>query len=210
MRDILFMGKILALVTHDMQNVMAIIKESGALANDILQMNGPPRMRHGDKLEVALANIQEQVARGRDMMLMLNGFAHAAEDFPDHADLARFARQICVPAQRLARLKECSFDLALDSPPLPVRGNGLALMQSIHSGLVAVLNTCQSGDIIRVGTTRSEEGTLLRISAKASKATPDQAETATLMHELGGDCRSGEGFLELRYVPASAQGTVKP
>ena len=207
MRDILFMGKILALVTHDMQNVMAIIKESGALADDVLQMNGPPRMRHGDKLEGALANIQEQVARGRDMMLMLNGFAHVAADFPECGDLARFARQICVPAQRTARLKECSFDLALDGPPLPVRGNGLSLMQSVHAGLVAVLDVCRSGDVIRVGIASPEgNGPVLRISAKAGRAVPNQGDVAPLMGELGGGCRAGEGFLELCYLSAPAQG----
>ena len=64
MRDIYFMGKVLASVSHEMQNVMAIIKESAALANDVLQINGPPPMKHGDKLMHSLATIRNQIERG--------------------------------------------------------------------------------------------------------------------------------------------------
>lgn len=210
MRDILFVSGVLASVTHEMQNVMAIIKESGALADDILKINGPPRMKHGDKLETALVNIQEQVQRGRDLMLMLNGFAHAAVDYPESGDLVRFARHVRTLAQRTARLKECSLASDLEAAPLLVRGNALMLMQSIHAGLAAVLEGCTAGDVLHLGLVPSEDGALLRISAKTSRATPDSRDAASLMTELGGDCRAGQGFLELRYLPVPAQGEPRP
>ena len=209
MRDILFVSGVLASVTHEMQNVMAIIKESGALADDILKINGPPRMKHGDKLENALVNIQEQVQRGRDLMLMLNGFAHAAVDYPESGDLVRFARHVCTLAQRMARLKECSLASDLATTPLLVRGNALMLMQSIHAGLAAVLENCAAGDVLRLGLAPSEDGAALRISAETSKATPDSRDVALLMADLGGDCHAGQGFLELRYLSASPQGEAR-
>lgn len=212
MREALFIGGILASVTHDMQNVMAIIKESGALADDILTINGPPRLRHGDKLTTALVNIQEQVKRGRDLMLMLNGFAHAATDFPECGDLVRFTRQIATLDQRMARLKECSLVTDLDVPPVLVLGNALTIMQSVHVGLSAMLDICQANDVIRIGIVPAgEDGRIsLRISAENSKKQPDIQTMAPLMTELGGECRSGEGVVELRYSLAPAQGTAKP
>lgn len=202
MNDILFMSGILASVTHDMQNVMAIIKESGALADDVLKINGPPRMKHGDKLTAALVNIQEQVLRGRDLMLSLNGFAHAAVDYPESGDLARFARHVCVLAQRTARLKECTLVPDQKAVSLPVRGKAIALMRSIHAGLVTVLDICAAGDVLRLELAAPEGGALLRISAETGRATPDVQGIAPLMAELGGDCRAGQGFLELSYAPA--------
>ena len=213
MRDVLFMGNILASVTHEMQNVMAIIKESGALADDILKLNGPPRMRHGDKLDNSLVNIQQQVERGRTLMLMLNGFAHAAADYPESGDLARFARQICIPAQRLAHLKECSLVPSLDGPPLVVRGNALTLMESAYAGIAAVLEGCQAGDTLHVSAAppqAGEQGPVLRIRAEKSLAEPEQQAVAPIMTGLGGSCRAGMGFLELRYVTAPAQGEATP
>lgn len=202
MRDILFVGDILASVTHEMQNVMAIIKESGALADDILHLNGPPRMKHGDKLAVALTNIQEQVGRGRNLMLMLNGFAHAAADYPESSDLTRFCKQICVLAERMVRLKECTLDAQCASAPVPVRGNALMLMQTVYLGLAAALEGCAAGDALRLRVAGTDAGGSVLIKAAKGTQTPDIQSLAPLMAELGGTCRAEAGALELAYAPA--------
>lgn len=206
MRDILFIGSVLASVTHEMQNVMAIIKESGALTDDILKLNEPLRLRHGDKLASALTNIQEQVGRGRNLMLMLNGFAHAAADHPSESDLRRFARQISVLAERMVRLKDCSLRAEFDGQPLFVRANALLLMQSAYLGIAAVLEGCGPKDSLRMTVLpqgREKTTAALRISAAQSKNTPDAAAVGSVMQELGGFCETGEGRLDLNY-PAVA------
>lgn len=220
MRDVLFIGAVLASVTHEMQNVMAIIKESGALTDDILELNGRPRLRHGDKLTTALTNIQEQVGRGRNLMLMLNGFAHAAADFPQAGDLLRFARQIAVLAERPIRLKECTLETDLEGAPLPVRGNALMLMQTLYLGLTAVLDSCRPGDTLLMATVipeksgpenggpekNSKNRTIMRISAKESRETPACGELNNVLAELGGECRAGAGHLDLWYETAAEAG----
>lgn len=204
MRDILFVGEILASVTHEMQNIMAIIKESGALVDDILTLNGPPRMRHGDKLMESLTQIQEQIGRGRNLMLMLNGFAHAASDYPDTSDLFRFARQICVLAERMARLKECALSPELDGEPLPVQGNALMLMQTMYLGLAAMLASCPAGDTVhmRVFGTKGEAEAVVRISAERNTALAELAQLSPVMAELNGSCRAKAGVVELCYAQA--------
>ncbi|MDL2316620.1 hypothetical protein LJC59_06010 [Desulfovibrio sp. OttesenSCG-928-A18] len=161
MRDILFAGRILASVTHEMQNVMAIIKESGALTDDILSLNGlleKPSLRHGDKLAAALKNIQEQVGRGRNLMIMLNGFAHAAADYPERCDIVRFARLICVLAERMVKLGECSLETELAGKAEMVRGNALMLMQAIFLGIEGMLARCDKGDTLTVSVLPSAAG----------------------------------------------------
>ena len=210
MRDILFMGEILASVTHEMQNVMAIIKESGALADDILELNGRPRLKHGDKLNEALGNVQQQVLRGRELMLMLNGFAHAAEDYPARCDLRRFARQISVLADRMVRMKQCRLTTDLDGAPLPVEANALMLMQSVYLGLAALLAGCVKGDTLSVSAgpgsaPGSAPGGLLRLAASVNRQTPDIERLAPVMACIGASCQAGPGTLELAY-PAAREG----
>lgn len=210
MRDILFMGDILASVTHDMQNIMAIIKESGALAEDILALNGFPRMKHGDKLESALRNIREQVARGRNLMIMLNGFAHAAKDFPGACDLGRFSEQISVLAERMARMKECELIHEPCPSPITVRGNALLLMQSVYLGLAGLLETCSAGDVLTLSVTGEQKAepptATVHMRARDSRDFPQCGATlATLMADLGGRCESCEGALALSFYLLDAE-----
>lgn len=204
MRDILFMGEILASVTHDMQNVMAIIKESGALAEDILTLNGALRLKHGEKLESALCNIREQVARGRKLMIMLNGFAHAAEDFPGACDLGRFSEQIGVLATRMVRMKECDLVREPYSEPLMVRGNALLLMQSLYLGMYSLLETCSAGDVISLYITSRPNfhppTATLHMRARDSQLMPQCGITlARLLEELGGHCSISRGTVAVSF-----------
>lgn len=209
MRDILFIGSVLASVTHEMQNVMAIIKESGALTDDVLKINAPMRLRHGDKLPSALANIQEQVARGRDLMFILNSFAHAAADYPCESDLRRFARQISVLAERMVKLKDCTLHVDLEGQPFFVRANALHLMQSVYCGIAAVLEGCESKDSLRVEVLPKDldkeaaSRAVLRISASRSEKIPDTTTLEPVMEKFGGFCRAGVGRLDLNYAAAS-------
>ncbi len=210
------MGKILASVSHEMQNVMAIIKESGSLADDILDLNGPPRMRHGDKLDTALHNIQTQVRRGSELMHMLNGFAHAATDHPKSGDLPRFAKQIFALADRSVRMAQCTWQLELGADSLQADGNALMLMQTLYLGMEAVLAVCGPGEHIHVTlraegqNTPSAYAARVRIAVPANTQTPDASRLSPIMEELRGACEAGAGFLDLLYAPPHGQGGLCP
>jgi signal transduction histidine kinase len=207
MRDILFISEILASVTHDMQNIMAIIKESGALAGDVLALNGPPRMKHGDKLNDSLKNIGEQVRRGRDLMLMLNGFAHAAEDYPQVCDLERYAEQIWVLAARKARMKDCRFTRTPYGHPLPVRGNALRVMHALYLGFGAALADCDRGGEVSLAL-RSNGQTAALFTAGHERTPACGEHLERIMREMEGAAHAGPGTLELRFAPALAAETV--
>ncbi len=206
MRDIIFMGRVMASVTHEMQNVMAIIKESGALAEDIMALNRGVSLKHGDKLPSALGNIREQVERGRGLMQRLNGFAHAAEDFPENCDLTRFAEHIAVLAGRMAALRECSLRLDLGKKPVPVRGNAALIMQSLYIALSDALAICPKGSEISVSARGANlsgaggQGAALHVSCPGASAPLEPgAELTALMSELGGSASSAPDGMVLAY-----------
>ena len=208
MRDIVFMGRVLASVTHDMQNVMAIVKESGCLVDDILSLNGYPRMKHGEKLKPAIATIVEQVERGRNLMFMINGFAHAASDFAHVADLSRFTQQISVLAERMVRLKECRLQTAFCQAPLLVQANALLLMQAVYTGIATLLEGCTAHRTLHLQTAREiyqeKPWGMVSLVMEDSVALPaEDAELDGLMAQLSGIRVVAPGRLAL-YFPVAA------
>ena len=219
MRDVLFMGSVLASATHEMQNIIAIIKESGALAEDIIAMNGLPRMKHGEKIPQALAAIREQVDRGRRIMRMLNAFAHAASDFPEVCDLARYTAQVGVLAARAVLIKGCSLTSAPHSGTLPVKANALLLMQLLYLAVLDVLAAAGKGDNIVLSVRAAQDSSpdsgtpdaRACVALRASTALPLCSQGLTsLAKELGADCLAEPGAIILVFpLPEVAEG-VRP
>ena len=204
MRDIYFMGKVLASVSHEMQNVMAIIKESAALANDVLQINGPPPMKHGDKLMHSLATIRNQIERGRGLMLGLNAFAHAAEDYPDCCDLTRFTKQIGVLGTRMVQIKECTLNVQTGDTPLLVNGNALFVMQTIYVAITVMLQNMAAGDTLNVRVVEYEKTPAISLhTARGVSAPPMHADLDTLMTLLNGHTKVVDGSLYLLFSKAN-------
>jgi len=63
-REVEFFGKITAGVTHEMKNVLAIIKEISGLMEDILAVTGEDAFPNKAKFQNALSRILDQVRRG--------------------------------------------------------------------------------------------------------------------------------------------------
>ncbi len=104
-RETAFMGRMTAGVTHELKNVLAIIKESAGLIKDILSMNKDVAGPHQEKLLRVLNNIKQQVDRGVDLSTRLNAFAHSPDQVHASVDLNTAVDQVVCLCQRFARLK---------------------------------------------------------------------------------------------------------
>jgi len=86
-KEAAFMGRITAGVTHEMKNVLAIIKESAGLMEDLLALSKDASFPHREKFSSVLSKIRNQVARGVDISTRLNAFAHSPDRRPADVDL---------------------------------------------------------------------------------------------------------------------------
>ena len=107
----MFFGQVSASFTHEMQNVLAIIRESSGLLEDLFAFAGPKDWAHLEKFNRSLQGIQNQVSRGLELMKRLNRFAHAPDlkwiktDAWVHAEL-----MVCM-CQRFAVMKKVVLEL---------------------------------------------------------------------------------------------------
>jgi C4-dicarboxylate-specific signal transduction histidine kinase len=157
--ELSFFGKMTAGFTHEVKNVLAIIKENAGLMEDILSMTqtgSPPRV---DRLSRAIASIQEQADRGVELSNHLNRFAHSADHPRVRLNLNTLLDQLSLLAQRFARLKEVALQVAPCDQPVLVETCPISLQMALFTGLECCWNAMPPGGCVS-----------LRVMRKGSEA----------------------------------------
>lgn len=101
MREALFMGRLTAAATHDLQNVLATIRESSGLMEDLLAM-GAENFPHLERFQKGLKVMSEQVERGMNLAEELNYCAHAPESAATGAEINEAMRSLLGLSRRQA------------------------------------------------------------------------------------------------------------
>lgn len=143
-----FMGKITAGVTHEIKNVLAIIKESAGLLEDLIslaQENAPPPR---EKLVRTVTRITQQVARGVDLSTNLNAFAHSADEETAGVDLNQALGQTAFLCQRFARLKGMTLRVVTHDKPIPLVTDPLAFQMLLFQCVDLLMGIAEKGTVI--------------------------------------------------------------
>lgn len=98
----MFFGSITASVTHEIQNVFAIIKETSGLMEDFLKMNQTSDLSDiENKLNTCLETIKKQAYRGVTYTSGLNSFAHTPDNIQSSINVAETIKKMIFIADRL-------------------------------------------------------------------------------------------------------------
>lgn len=140
-----FMGKITAGITHEMKNVLAIIKESAGLMEDLLSVTSESEYPHKEKFARMLGNIGQQVARGVDLSSRLNKFAHSSYSTSAQLDLNEIVHDVVFLSQRFARLKGVTITATPYKSPLIMMSYSLKLQMALFGCLTFLMDLAGSG-----------------------------------------------------------------
>jgi hypothetical protein len=128
-----FSGKVTASVTHEIQNVLAIIKERAGLMQDLLALGGTlPAQDLTDRIKTSLEAIQTQVKRGVRLTSGLNGFAHTADHDRIEIDIPDLVGRLVFITERLTRGKEIVTQAVPSTRPLPLLTDPLLFQMAVH------------------------------------------------------------------------------
>jgi hypothetical protein len=159
MSEVAFSGKITAAFTHEMKNVLAIIKEAAGLMEDLLLMSRDVPFPHRERFARAIGTIGEQVTRGVELSNRLNRFAHSSDEPAAVVDLNALAGQFAGLVHRFPRLKNVILAAAK-----PEEGAGASIFVSpvrLQMGLFAAAACCWNnmpagGEILLAPSMRGE------------------------------------------------------
>jgi signal transduction histidine kinase len=173
--NVAFMGKITAGMTHEIRNVLAIIRESTGLVQDLVGLSGEG-LKHKDKMIRALENVQTQVIRGTEITTRLNRFAHSVDEPLAGIELNEFLQYIGLLVERFARLKKVPLEVR-SGEEIKNRTTNPFLLQLILCRCVDyVLASAEEGDtmILQGVDTENGWGILVSLNPKAPPVRLDE------------------------------------
>lgn len=156
-KEIGFMGKVAASLSHEIKNTLAIINESVGLMGDLLRKDEPGDWAPYSRLTELMTSIEAQVQRSAEIVKRLNQFAHSMDKSLVELDLNETVRQTVMLAQRFATLRRVKLEIELTSQPLCLLSDPFRLLYVIFGFVDRAINCTPKEGEVTVKTERSGE-----------------------------------------------------
>ena len=140
-------GRITASISHEINNVLAIVNELAGLQNDLLEGAEEGVEIDPQRFIKIAEDIQNQIRRGEGIIKRLNRFAHSLDEPVSEFDLAIVVDDTVTIAQRLASLKSVSLHLQRIESPIPVTSNRFRVQHGIFAGLELMYTSHRGGGV---------------------------------------------------------------
>ncbi|MFH1090554.1 MAG: hypothetical protein V1742_03190, partial [Pseudomonadota bacterium] len=169
-QDLAFMGMVTAGITHEMNNVLAIIRESGGLMKDLLGLFKESEFAHQEKFSRSVTRILEQVKRGVELSNRLNQFAHSMDEAEVRMKMDELLDQAVVLNRRFARLKQVSlaYEPAPDGPV--IRAALFRLLRVLSVLIEYCLNKCPPGGSVVLRSGPQQPGPTIDVSLEPAES----------------------------------------
>ena len=164
-------------MTHEMKNVLAIMKESRGLMEDLMEINEDIDFPHKDRFIKAMNTIKAQLDRGVTIATRFNRFAHSPDEGVREVDCQEWAELIAHLCLRHARSKE--LELVPGPPPDPaarVVTDPFMLLETLEAALEVLYACAPPKCAVSIACEPQHMGVRYRVTAPG--ADPARAEAA--------------------------------
>ena len=155
-RGAAFVAKVTAGTTHEIRNILAIVKESAGLIEDLIFAFKRRGSLDQDKLSRSLQRIDAQVARGTELLANLNRFAHSLDDAQDPIDVTREIQQLVSLCQFRARRKRHVLQVQPGGQNLTAVVDPFRFQMSLFGAVECCLEQLPEGSTVLISADRRE------------------------------------------------------
>jgi len=199
-REIAFIGKITAGITHEINNALASIKEISGLMEDLISMSSTDSFPHQEKFIKVIPRIQEQVQRSVKLTTQLNKFSHLTDEHTTQVELNDFIKHLVFLTQRFARIKNVELqcqpaDQAVNFNTIPIQ-----LQMALYNCITYFLSHSTDGGKVTIHPYINGEQNSIQISFEGK---------VTDKSKLFNDSSSAEELLILQDVISSLEGSAE-
>ena len=149
-KEIAFIGKVTSGITHEVNNVLASIREISGLLEDILSVTTTDAFPRKEKFQISLEKIQNQVKRGVKLTSQLNKFSHLSDSDKTDVDLNGIIEHLIFLTERFARIKNITLQIQPSNKSLTINTNPLLLQMALFNCIAYLLNNMTNGGEISI------------------------------------------------------------
>jgi K+-sensing histidine kinase KdpD len=123
-----FYSKVLAAISHDIKNALAIINENAGLMDDFTLMADQGAPIDPERLKGLSATITKHVGRANDIATHISRLAHSLDKPVDVVDLNETLRLLTMLTSRLSQMRNVTMDISALSHAVTVETSPFFLM----------------------------------------------------------------------------------
>jgi len=154
-RDAAFIGRITASTTHEFRNVLAIVKESAGLIEDLVSGDSRSGAEQTDRILNTVKRIDAQVGRGAELLSHLNRFAHCIDRSRNGVDLDQEVEQAVFLSQRLARESRRRLEMSPGAENMTVMIDSLHFQMALFTAIECCIELVPDKGTITVQTSHN-------------------------------------------------------
>jgi len=148
--ELAFFGKIAAGVTHELKNVLAVIKESNGLMADLIAFAKDSPFPQRERFLRCMDRIDGQIGRGVEITSRFNRFSHSMDNAVADIDLNELVAQTVALTCRFARLKEIELLGSPSDAPVMLTTSPFRLQMALTKAIEACIESMPGKGTIRV------------------------------------------------------------
>jgi len=123
-----FVGKLMAGLSHEFKNHLAIIKELNGLIEDLLLLEEPGQSSNSERYKKIISGINERIAQAAEMCRFLSGFSHRMDQPLSSLSVTDVLEEKIYLLRRFAQQKQVELISSFDDD-LPAIFNDPSLLQ---------------------------------------------------------------------------------
>ncbi|MBT8378209.1 MAG: hypothetical protein KJN64_03160 [Ignavibacteria bacterium] len=165
-KEIQFIGKITAGITHEVNNVFASVREISGLLTDILSLTSDESFKHKEKFNTSLEKILNQENRGVKLISQLNKFAHLPDSQSSEIDINENIQHLIFLTERFGRVKSIQLQMQPAEQEKKVVSNPFYLQMALFYCVEYFLNNLKAGGKIFFNHYNNQNNYSINISAE--------------------------------------------
>lgn len=160
-----FFGAVIASISHEIKNRMAIINEQTLLIGDLAQASVTGRELDPGQLVELADSVKTEIHSADQIIKNMNRFAHSVDNFERQVDLGEVIDLTAVLYNRLAGMRRTQLEVHLPPKPLVVNTVAFFLMNLVWLCLDTALERIGKNRTIHLGCEEAADGAIVWLKA---------------------------------------------